>query len=209
MPVHNVEQGDCLLSIAEEHGFFWETLWDHPKNAELKKKRKDPAILFPGDEVFVPDKRLKELNEPTNQVHKYRLKNVPAKFHVRLLDDDGKPRANLEYVLEIEGKEFKGKTDSEGAIKISVPPGAKTGRLVLVSEDEEYELALGSLDPIEEITGVQARLRGLGYYDETVDGELTPETEEAVREFQEDYKLEITGKIDDSLRNKLKSVYGS
>jgi N-acetylmuramoyl-L-alanine amidase len=60
MPNHNVVQGDCVLSIAEQYGFFWETVWNHPSNAELKKKREDPAILYPGDVVFVPEKRLKD-----------------------------------------------------------------------------------------------------------------------------------------------------
>jgi hypothetical protein len=91
-------------------------------------------------------------------MHRFKLKNVPAKLNMRLLDDHDKPRANLEYVLEIEGKEFKGTTDGGGAIKVSVPPGAKAGRLILVSEAEEYDLDLGSLDPIEQLTGVQARL---------------------------------------------------
>ena len=41
----------------------------------------DPAILLPGDVVFVPEKNPKEVSEPTNQVHKFRMKNAPAKFH--------------------------------------------------------------------------------------------------------------------------------
>ena len=209
MPLHNVVQGDCLLSIAEQYGFFWETLWEHPRNAELKQNRKDPAILYPGDVVFVPDKRQKVESRSTGQMHRFKVKNVPAKLNMRLLDENDKPRANLEYVLEIDGKEFKGTTDGNGAIKVSVPPAAKTGRLILVRENEEYDLALGSLDPIEQLTGVQARLHGLGYYQDEISGEMEAATEQAIKDFQEANGLEPTGQLDDSLRNRLQSVYGS
>ena len=139
MPTHTVVQGECLISIADKYGFFWETLWNHPENAELKQKRTDPEILNPGDLVFIPEKRIKEVSEPTDQVHKYRLKNTPAKFRVRLLDDAGEPRANLQYILEIDGQEFTGKTSSSGEIRVSVPPESQKGTLILVDENEEYE----------------------------------------------------------------------
>lgn len=209
MPNHNVVQGDCFLSIADKYGFFWETLWNHPNNVELKTKREDPTILYPGDAVFVPEKRLKEVSEPTNQVHKFRMKNVPAKFHIRLLNDDDLPRANLNYVLEIDGQEFTGTTDGNGAISVSIPPGAKNGKLVLTDEDEEYDLYLGQIDPIDKNSGVQARLRGLGYYDGETSQAVNPETEQAVKDFQEAYNLEPTGQIDDAFRSKLESIYGS
>ncbi len=32
---HSVQSGDCLSSIAEDNGFFLETLWAHPNNAGL------------------------------------------------------------------------------------------------------------------------------------------------------------------------------
>ncbi len=211
MANHNVVQGDCFLSIAENYGFFWETLWNHPNNAALKQKRKDPAIIYPGDVVFVPEKRIKEVSEPTNQVHKFKMKNVPAKFHIRLLDDDDSPRANLNYVLEIDGQEFTGTTDGNGAISISIPPKAKNGKLVLTDEgeEEEYDLYLGQLDPIEEISGVQARLKGLGYYNGESSQAINPETEQALKDFQEANNLEPTGQLDDALRSKIESIYGS
>ena len=39
-----VKAGDCVSSVAFERGFFWETVWNHPKNSELKAKRKDPIF---------------------------------------------------------------------------------------------------------------------------------------------------------------------
>ena len=41
---YEILEGDTLLSIAHEKGFrSWETIWEHEKNAELRKKRSDPV----------------------------------------------------------------------------------------------------------------------------------------------------------------------
>src|SRR5205823_8856403 len=156
---YSVKEGDCISSIAFENGFFPDTIWNNPNNAELKAKRKDPNILMPGDVVFVPDKRIKELSEPTNQVHKFRVKNVPAKLNLRLLFD-GEPRRSETFTLDIDGKISIDKTDSDGNIKISIPPNAKNGKLTIGTGERkmEYDLELGRLDPVDKISGVQARL---------------------------------------------------
>src|SRR5438552_1759525 len=97
---YQVQQGDCISSIASEHGFFPDTIWNHPNNVRLKEKRLNPNALMPGDVVFVPDLRLKEVRGATNQVHKFRVKNTPAKLHLQFMFQ-GKPRANVPYTLTI------------------------------------------------------------------------------------------------------------
>lgn len=81
---HTVAPGECISSIAFQHGFFWETLWEHGDNAELKEKRKDPNVLHPGDVVMIPDLTLKEESCATEQVHEFRLKGVPARLNIQV-----------------------------------------------------------------------------------------------------------------------------
>jgi len=206
---YSVKQGDCISSIAFEHGFLPNTIWDHANNAELKMKRQEPNILMPGDIVFIPDKRLKEVGEPTNQVHKFKHQGVPAKLNLHLLDD-GEPISNEPFVLEINGKITEGTTDNEGKIRVSIMPNADKGKLVLGTgaSQIEYLLDLGWLDPIEKVSGVKKRLQNLGYNVGLLHEIMTDELEEAIMEFEYDYKLEQTGQITEKNRAKLKEVYG-
>lgn len=203
-----VKEGDCISSIAFENGFFEETIWNHPNNAQLKQKRKDPNILMPGDVVHVPDIRVKEVSEPTNQVHKFNLKGVPAKLSLRLLFD-GEPRRNESYTLDIDGKVMTGATDSDGNLKVSIPPNAKRGKLVIGTGDRqmEYNLRLGRLDPVDEVTGVQVRLRNLGFDCGHINGILDEETKQALQAFQITAGLPATGEIDAATKNKLQQTH--
>jgi N-acetylmuramoyl-L-alanine amidase len=86
MPIqHTVRSGDCISSIAYEHGLFWKTVWEHPDNAELKEKRGTGFQLQPGDVVVVPDKRLLEVSKPPEKKHKFKFKGVPAVLIVAVM----------------------------------------------------------------------------------------------------------------------------
>ncbi|MGQ9695142.1 MAG: PGRP and LysM peptidoglycan-binding domain-containing protein [Thermodesulfobacteriota bacterium] len=207
MADYTVKQGDCLSSIASKYGLFWEKIWNHPKNAQLKEKRKDPNVLYPGDVLFIPDKEEKEEPASTEQRHRFRVKGVPAMLRLQFKHGD-QPRANELYTLEIDGMIISGNTDGEGRIEQHLPPKAKRGKLLLGEYQEEFILEFGHLDPIEEISGVQARLNNLGFDCGKVDGILGPKTEAALKEFQKQYGLLVTGKIDEQTINKLKNIYG-
>src|SRR2546423_1188548 len=136
---HKVQQGEGISSIAFKYGFFADTLWNLPENAQLKAQRKEGEILLPGDVVHIPDKREKIENVPTGDKHKFKLKNIPARFNLHLLEDD-EPRANVPYKLDVDGKIVAGKTDKEGWLRIFIAPDARKGKLSLNDGAETYDL---------------------------------------------------------------------
>jgi hypothetical protein len=208
---YEVQQGDCIESIAFEHGHFWETIWNHPDNQQLKSLRRDPNVLLAGDKVFVPDLRPKDESGATEQRHSFKRKGVPSKLRIVLKDENDQPRADVPYTLEIDGQLFSGQTDGQGGLQHRIPPDAKQGKLTIGTGDEaeEHELQLGHIDPITEVSGVQARLNNLGFDSGAIDGELGPQTKDAIRAFQAEYGLPVTGEPDQATRDKLKEEHGS
>ncbi|HWV99923.1 MAG TPA: peptidoglycan-binding domain-containing protein [Candidatus Acidoferrum sp.] len=203
MPLnYKAKPGDCISSIAYEQGFFPDTIWNHPGNAELKQKRKDPNVLLPGDIVVIPDKQLKELSKPTEQEHRFKKKGVPAKLKLRLLKNN-QPRKNEKYRLIIDGISLEGTTDGNGFLEKPLPPDAKEGKLIIGKKDpkEVFVFHFGTVDPLDSDDGVAERLRNLGYAPEE-------NSEGALKRFQADHGLKVTGQADDATRNKLKEVFG-
>ena len=202
MPIrHTVEQGECITSIAGEYGLFWETIWNHPDNADLKRLRQDPNVLAPGDVVVVPDKQIKQESGSTEKRHRYRLKAVPAKVKVRVLFDD-EPRANQTCQICVEGRWQKGATDGDGFLEFPVPPGAREAGIMIDQGDcqEFIELQLGQVDPLDSGSGAVVRLQNLGYD--------TTDPTSAIRAFQATESLQVTGAMDSPTKARLKERFG-
>ncbi|MDI7259574.1 MAG: peptidoglycan-binding protein [Thermodesulfobacteriota bacterium] len=208
MPQYTIKEGECLSSIAQRHGLFWKKIWDHPNNSDLKRRRKDPNILYPGDVVFIPEKEEKQENGSTEQRHHFRKKGVPAKVRLRLMRND-QPRANESYVLEVDGIFFAGTTDADGKLEQSIPPNAKKGKLFIGKKREEYILNLGHMDPLNELIGIQKRLNNLGFHCGPANGVLGPRTTNAFKAFQKKHHLTESGEADEATKNKLTEIYGS
>jgi hypothetical protein len=204
-----VQDGDCMSSIAEAHGFFWQTLWDHPQNASLKSARGNPNVLLPGDRVFIPSRTSKSVDCATEEKHRFVRKGTPSRIRLRLMSGD-QPRAHLPYVIEVDGRTFQGETDDDGVLTLTVPSRATSARLTLRDggECEEHIVQLGRLDPVEDIRGMQQRLLNLDYPCE-VTGELDEQTCLALRMFQSRYGIPDGGEADQSTLDKLKEIHGS
>lgn len=233
-----VGQGECLVSIAGESGLHWETLWNHPENAELKRLRKDPNVLLPGDEVFIPDKTRRTEQGATEKRHRFRALGTPARLHLRLLGrpdeadepaetaesnagvyvepepkaSEPEPLAGVPYRLYVDQRLLaEGKTDSDGRIDKVLPPASRDAYLVLdpaTPKERILQIGLGRMDPIDELVGVCKRLRNLGFDCPTDEQSMTPEIGEALAKFQRSQGLEPTGEPDDATRSRLKELHG-
>ncbi|HWA24631.1 MAG TPA: peptidoglycan-binding domain-containing protein [Lacunisphaera sp.] len=204
---HRIEQGECVANVAELNGFFPKTVWDHPDNAALKKKRGDPYSLLPGDMLAIPDKRLKEVAGTPEKRHRFTRKGVPEKLRVRFCVGQ-KPRANARYKLEVDGQLIHGTTDRDGWLECAISPNAHSARIYFDDSRDPIVLDLGHLDPIEEISGIQGRLTNLGFYRGPMDGILGPDLEAALVDFQVAKKIEVTGRPDDATKKALLEAYG-
>jgi len=213
MSVHTVEQGECLLVIAHKYGFgSWHTVYDHARNAELRKQRPNPNILAPGDKVYIPDKLEKEASVSTGALHRFQVSIERHMLRLVLKNNSGRPYAGKKYKLQVGDQTSEGVTDDTGLVEQEIAGGEQVGTLLMWPGSDAdapltWKLKLGELDPVDEITGVQARLNNLGFPCGAVDGSHGPQTEAALKEFQGSCGLEQTGEVDDATRNKLRDMH--
>jgi N-acetylmuramoyl-L-alanine amidase len=217
--MHIVEQGEYLARIAKDYGFSdWHTIYDHPENAELKKKRPNPDILLPGDEIFIPDKQPKQESCPTEKKSHFQVKVPKAWLKIVLKDSEGKALSHQAYTLTVATMTCKGTTDGAGSLQQKIPIGVELGQLTLDKLGLVWTLKIGHLDPVHDegqdmaiISGLQARLNNLGYACGDVDGDLGEQTIEALKDFQRFVlgRKEPNGEPDKETRDALLARHGS
>lgn len=201
---HTVSEGECISGIAVKYGYFPESIWACKENDELREKRGSLNVLLPGDVVVLPDKDVTTYTVPTGKRHRFERRGVPEVLRLELREY-GKPRANVAFSLEVEGKIKEGTTDGEGRLKVSVPNQAK--RATLRVGADEYGIDLATIDPLEEERGNARRLVNLNYL--TGDKLDDPAAiSEAFTAFQRAYGLEQVGELDDATYDKLLAIHG-
>jgi hypothetical protein len=209
--IHQALQGESLHSLAVAAGHRWETVWEHPNNAELRARRQSPDILLPGDEVFIPAIEPGSAIAPTDRRTVFRRRSVPAKLRLVFHDLDG-PRIEAAFVMAIDGKVETGATDATGAVERWVSPFARHVALRFLDDVTAtvHEFELRHLDPPDSESGVRQRLRQLGYPVPVVlaDEHCERQLHGCLRAFQADEGLSITGKIDDATKAALERGHG-
>ena len=207
MPIsHTIQDGDSVIRLSDQHGFFATTIWNDAANADLRSRRTDMNVLLAGDVVVIPDKRPKERPAQTGRLNVYRRRGIPAVYRLQLFDIE-EPRANQEYRLTVDGEVYRGTTDQDGKLEEHLPATARQGELVIGSDEFRLRIKFGHLDPIHEVSGVQKRLINLGYDCGAVEGELGPRTEAALLMFQERFEMEKTGRPDEATVAKLEEIH--
>jgi hypothetical protein len=206
---HTVEQGEHLARIAEAYGFpDPRTLWEHPKNLSLKLKRETPHVLSPGDVIHIPDAD-SDGAYPVETGHSYTfvLQRSAPQLRIALRGLDGKAMAGASVSLAIDGKERDLTADGSGLVEAALPAGTE-GATLTVGE-LAVALLVGFLDPIDQRSGVEARLSNLGYYTGAVGAEDDDQFRFALQLFQAAEGLRVTGENDTATRARLKDDYGS
>jgi N-acetylmuramoyl-L-alanine amidase len=233
MGTHQVQPGEHMVRIAlEEHVATYRTLWDHPSNADLAAKRKNPNILLPGDLVNVPNPAAKTASVPADKAHRFvAASQDQLDFRLVLLDENNQPLKDLECQFLEEGR--KSTSDGSGMLeRLDLPPQLELGFLRFDYRTEDlsqrgvapqdaftgdenvrlaFALAVGHLDPLDTPSGIQARLSNLGYYA----GEIGYADEDAtalrcaIEEFELENGLTPTGDpASATMQAKLKDVHG-
>jgi N-acetylmuramoyl-L-alanine amidase len=220
--MYTVRQGDYLAKIAKDHGFAnWRTIYDDSHNQGFKQKRPNPNLIYPGDQLFIPEPQPKTVQVQTNQLRRFTLTKDVVSLYLNLVDAQRNALDILKYELStIQETMTRKKSDpgweslGQGVVQETFgrPETRATLKVWTTNEaatnpDFTYTLMIGHLDPIEQITGVQARLNNLGFDCGAVDGNCGPRTQDALKAFQKSYGLTVSGQPDGPTRDKLKAVY--
>lgn len=234
---HLITQGEDVLSVTHFRGLLWKSVWEDAKNADLRTAREDPNILMPGDVLHVPDLEEKTESGATEKKHRFKTPTVKVKVDLRLirpLREEGErmeqeatdpweyrevppgkmkvePMAGVPFVILADGVEVaKGQTDGDGRIQEKVPTASSAGTLILhqgTDTEQRYDLRWRHMDPLKEVSGVCKRLFNLGLPcpPETT---VTPAVAGALRIFQQQNNVPVTGQADEATRAKLKEKHG-
>jgi len=212
--IHTIKQGEHLFRIAEENGFHdYHIVWDHPQNAELKKARENPNVLFPGDQVFIPDPELREESRSTDKNHKFQVNVETLQLRLVLEDIYEKPIADAPCDLLVEGDLHKLTSNGRGLVELQISAKAENAVLVIKSDqtpfqDVELPVKIGHLNPIDTPSGQLQRLNNLGYYRGAFGLPDPQELQSAIEEFQCEHNLTVDGVCGPLSQAKLKAVHG-
>ena len=209
MPLHKVQSGEWMGSIAADAGFkAWRWIWNLGQNANLRSLR-DPNLLSPGDMVFLPKVEPKEVARSTDSPHTFAVRHDEDKLILRFNGVATYIRhfGKIDYKLTVAGKEHTGSVSSESdQVEVPLPIGTKEATLEMGGITRT--LMVGALHRIERLSGMQARLNNQGFFDGPVDNSNGPLTKQGATGFQEYYNLKVDGIIGPQTRGQMKKVYG-
>ena len=150
---YQMKLGDCIFCVIEKHALLPDTVWNNPSNASLRGKRRELKFLSPGDVIFIPDISPKEVKEPTNLVHKFRMKSEKHRhwIEIELVGEDDHPIPNEKYkVILPDGSSKEGELDQNGWARIEDDPAGECEISFPKLDKESWEFieAVGAKPPV-------------------------------------------------------------
>ena len=167
---HIVEPGEHLSAIAARFGFQdFRTIFEHPANAELRRKRANPSVLRQGDVVVIPDLAAKQEPAATGRVNAFVAAGTVVGLNVRVERFGGAPLAGRTAIASMAERGASGlaldppetlTTSDKGKVKITVSNTTAEGELVVQAKakadvaDTRFRMIVGGLNPVlDEDTG--------------------------------------------------------
>lgn len=209
-----VKIGECLSSLAQQAGLgSWKDIYDRPENETLRRRARNPNILPPGDEVYIPDIAQRFEKRPTEQRHRFRARREKLRLRIRILDEHWAPLSNCSYTLRLGLDERTGSLDRDGFLDEPVPADARAATLEIDlgngTDTSVWTLELRALAPPDTRKGVTQRLSNLGFA--VADGDAADDARQQaeLRRFQKMHELAETGRLDAHLMNRVREEYGA
>ena len=214
MPVHEVRQGEHLARIIRQYGFTDpDFVWGQSANQPLREQGRTPSTLAPGDLVTIPERAAKTLGKSTDQRHRLRVKQRTYRLHLVLRDAEGRPAANLPCILRVGAADQALTTTSDGSLQADIPADLESADVTVGQGNSSlsgarFVVLIGHLDPVELITGQEARLNNLGFRAGTSGDSSAPVFRSAVEEFQSQHGLGVDGICGPQTQRKLVQIHG-
>lgn len=195
-------------------GESWPVDGKHRDDVRSASNRRVEIMFFEDTDVpafasEVPPGRSLYENERRFQRRYVDVEGDVIPFALKVLAD-GEPLADADYELIIEGQTIQGNTGGGAMVETNVPRNARVAQLKLQGGAIVFNLRLTEgLSDAEELRGVQRRLQNLAYYSGPLHGEQDELTTRALRAFQHDRGLNVTGEPDGATKAELQSMFGS
>lgn len=100
----------------------WNTIYSNNLNSAFRKLRPDPHVLFPGDLLYIPDKKVKSESCQTAKVHTFRLTRKATRLRLVVRDIDGVPLGAKKYKLKVAGAAYDGVLADDALLNQPFPP---------------------------------------------------------------------------------------
>jgi hypothetical protein len=169
MQPYVIKQGDYLAKLACQFGFDADTVWSDPKNADLRKLRSDPNLLWPTDILYIPDQVNKQpvLKSLTTGTTNTFVSDTPT-VTVNLKFADAELASQPYTIPEL--PQLTGLTTrADGTATIAMPITQRVVTVVFTSDGTAFTCNVGHVDPINTLSGVIQRLQNLGFLDPNAD----------------------------------------
>jgi hypothetical protein len=166
MQPYVIRQGDFLLSVAYAFGFDADTVWNDSSNDDLRKLRANPNALSPGDVLYIPDQSNKQpvLKDVAVGATNSFVSTPPSMtVAVKFVGEDPTTFASQAFTIQ-ELEQLTGLvTNGDGVAKFDVPVTMTSVTVVFTDVAETYTVSIGTMDPVNTMSGVFKRLQNLGY----------------------------------------------